>query len=133
MDWVDAVRIVVIGDGEVGKTSLITAAATETYPDNPPPLLPPTKLPPDATPEGVPLIITDTSSRPEDRQSLEAALQEANVIVLAFDKGPSDSCGPSRFFLLFTMRWLSQGQKMLERIVQTACTSINLSTLEPQF
>lgn len=88
MAWVDAVRIVVLGDGEVGKTSLITTAATETFPDNPPPLLPPTKLPPDATPEGVPIIITDTSSRPEDRQSLEAALHEANVIVLAFDKGP---------------------------------------------
>ncbi len=87
MAWLDSVRIVVVGDGEVGKTSLITAAATETYPDNPPPLLPPTKLPPDATPEGVPIIITDTSSRPEDRQTLELAIQQANVIVLAFDKG----------------------------------------------
>lgn len=88
MGWLESVRIVVVGDGEVGKTSLITAAATETYPDNPPPLLPPTKLAPDATPEGVPIIITDTSSRPEDRQTLESAIQQADVIVLTFDKGP---------------------------------------------
>lgn len=69
------VHICVVGDDGVGKTSLITAAATETFPDHPPPVLPPAKLPADTTPEGVPVIITDTSSRPEDKQSLELACQ----------------------------------------------------------
>jgi Ras family protein T1 len=91
MAWAAAVKIAVVGDGQVGKTSLITAAATETFPDSPPPLLPPTKLPADSTPEGVPIVITDTSSKPEDRQALELAVQQADVIVLAFDKGKSDS------------------------------------------
>ena len=81
------VRIAVVGDERVGKTSLITAAATESFPDYPPPVLPPTKLPADATPEGVPILITDTSSRPEDRQALEQACLAADVIVLVFDTG----------------------------------------------
>ncbi|GAB4823148.1 hypothetical protein N2152v2_010194 [Parachlorella kessleri] len=78
------VYIAVIGDSGVGKTSLITAAATETFPDHPPPVLPPARLPAETTPEAVPLVITDTSSRPEDRQALEAACQQASVIVLCF-------------------------------------------------
>lgn len=78
------VFITVIGDSGVGKTSLITAAATETFPDHPPPVLPPAKLPADTTPEGVPVVITDTSSRPEDKQAFEAACRGASVIVLCF-------------------------------------------------
>lgn len=62
-----------MGDAQVGKTSLITAAATESFPENPPPVLPATRISGDATPEGVPLIITDTSSRPEDKPALELA------------------------------------------------------------
>lgn len=69
------VHICVVGDDGVGKTSLITAAATETFPDHPPPVLPPAKLPADTTPEQVPVVITDTSSRPEDKQTLELACQ----------------------------------------------------------
>jgi GTPase SAR1 family protein len=78
------VRIAVVGDEGCGKTSLITAAATETFPDRPPPVLPPAQLPADTTPEGVPVVITDTSSRPEDKQGLERACQDASVVVLCF-------------------------------------------------
>ncbi len=84
------VYIAVIGDSGVGKTSLITAAATETFPDHPPPVLPPARLPAETTPEGVPLVITDTSSRPEDRQALEAACQQVGptIAVGAWLSGP---------------------------------------------
>lgn len=81
------VRVCVLGDAGVGKTSLITAAATESFPDNPPPVLPPTRLGADTTPEGVPLVITDTSSRPEDKPALELACLNSDVIILVFDIG----------------------------------------------
>lgn len=80
----NTVYITVIGDNHCGKTSLIAAAATETFPDNPPPVLLPAKLPADTTPEGVPVVITDTSSRSEDKEALEAACRQASVIVLCF-------------------------------------------------
>lgn len=78
------VYIAVVGDSGTGKTSLITAAASETFPDSPPPVLPPARLPPETTPEGVPVVITDTSSRPEDKHALEMAVQNASVVVLCF-------------------------------------------------
>ena len=60
-----------------GKTSLITAVATESFPDHPPPVLPHTRLPADATPEGVPMTIMDTSSRDEERAALEVGHPKA--------------------------------------------------------
>lgn len=58
-----AVRVVVIGDRGTGKSSLISAAASESFPENVPSVLPPTRLPADYYPDGVPVIIVDTSSR----------------------------------------------------------------------
>lgn len=58
-----AVRVVVIGDRGTGKSSLISASASESFPENVPSVLPPTRLPADYYPDGVPVIIVDTSSR----------------------------------------------------------------------
>lgn len=58
-------QVVVIGDGGTGKSSLIIAVATDSFPDKAPPVLPPTRLPRDFYPDRVPLTIIDTSSRSE--------------------------------------------------------------------
>lgn len=55
--------VVVVGDQGTGKSSLIIALATDSFPEKPPPVLPPTRLPPDFYPDRVPLTIVDTSSR----------------------------------------------------------------------
>ena len=78
-----------VGDAGVGKSSLITSAATESFPEHPPPVLPPTRLAHDTTPEGVPMVLVDTSSRPEDKANLELACRNADVIMLCFDSGSS--------------------------------------------
>lgn len=83
-----------VGDAGVGKSSLITAAATESFPEHPPPVLPPTRLAHDSTPEGVPMVLVDTSSRPEDKGNLELACRNADVIILCFDSG-AQSCMPT--------------------------------------
>ncbi|KAK8956030.1 Amino-acid permease BAT1 [Platanthera guangdongensis] len=57
------VRIVVVGDVGTGKSSLIVAAATKSFPENVPSVLPPTRPPVDYYPDRVPLTIIDTSSR----------------------------------------------------------------------
>ena len=57
------VRIVVAGDRGTGKSSLIVTAASENFPANVPPLLPPTRLAEDFYPDRVPITIIDTSSR----------------------------------------------------------------------
>jgi hypothetical protein len=53
-------------------------------------------LPADATPEGVPLTLVDTSSREEDRAATDAALRAADVVVLAFDAGEFRERGGER-------------------------------------
>lgn len=78
------VRVVVIGDSGTGKSSLIVSVATDSFPERAPPLLPPTRLPPDFYPDRVPLTIIDTSSRPEDRNKLGAECKKADAIVLTY-------------------------------------------------
>ncbi|KAK8971495.1 hypothetical protein KSP40_PGU005409 [Platanthera guangdongensis] len=56
------VRIVVVGDVGTRKSSLIIAAATESFLENVPSILPPTRPPADYYPDRVPLTIIDTSS-----------------------------------------------------------------------
>lgn len=56
-------QVVVLGDQGTGKSSLIIAVATDSFPEKSPPVLPPTRLPHDFYPDRVPLTIIDTSSR----------------------------------------------------------------------
>uniref|UniRef100_A0A7R9VF32 EF-hand domain-containing protein n=1 Tax=Chlamydomonas euryale TaxID=1486919 RepID=A0A7R9VF32_9CHLO len=79
------VRVCVLGDAQTGKTSLISTAANDTFDERPPPVLPPVRLPRDFSPDGVPMLITDTSSRPEDSAAVELAILHADAIVVCFD------------------------------------------------
>ncbi|KXZ41088.1 hypothetical protein GPECTOR_823g54 [Gonium pectorale] len=79
------VRIAVLGDPDTGKTSLISTAANDTFDARPVPTLPPTKLPLDFTPEKVPILLTDTSAKPEDARALDAVIRESDAVVVCFD------------------------------------------------
>lgn len=62
-----SINLVVVGDRGVGKTSLIVAAAQETFSDRPPPVIPVTRFPPELSPDGATVLVHDTSSKPEDQ------------------------------------------------------------------
>ncbi|KAG2484520.1 hypothetical protein HYH03_016660 [Edaphochlamys debaryana] len=79
------VRIAVLGDPDTGKTSLISTAANDTFDARPVPTLPPTKLPLDFTPERVPILLTDTSAKPEDARALDSIIRESDAVVVCFD------------------------------------------------
>ncbi|CAK7346604.1 unnamed protein product [Dovyalis caffra] len=78
------VRVVVVGDRGTGKSSLIAAAATESFPENVSPVLPPTRLPADFFPDRVPITIIDTSASLESRGKLNEELKRADVIILTY-------------------------------------------------
>lgn len=78
------VRVVVAGDRGTGKSSLIAAAASESFPEYVQPVLPPTRLPPDFYPDGVPVVIIDTSSSLENRGKLAEEFKRADAVVLTY-------------------------------------------------
>jgi Ras family protein T1 len=78
------VRVVVIGDRGTGKSSLITVAASENFPENVHPVLPPTRLPADFYPDGIPVTIIDTSSSLEGKGRLAEELKRADAVVLTY-------------------------------------------------
>ncbi|KAJ0014421.1 hypothetical protein Pint_19882 [Pistacia integerrima] len=78
------VRIVVCGGKGTGKSSLIVTAATDSFPANVPPVLPPTRLPEEFYPDRVPITIIDTSSSTEDRGRLSEELRRADAVVLTY-------------------------------------------------
>ncbi|WOL15903.1 mitochondrial Rho GTPase 1-like [Canna indica] len=79
-----SVRVVVLGEAGTGKSSLIVSVATESFPENVPHVMPPTRLPSDYYPDRVPITIIDTSSRPENKVKLIAECKAADAIVLTY-------------------------------------------------
>ncbi|RAL54860.1 unnamed protein product [Cuscuta campestris] len=79
-----SVRVVVVGDRATGKSSLIAAAASDSFPENVQPVLPPTRLPGDLFAENVPVTIIDTSSSLESRGRLAEELKRADSVVLTY-------------------------------------------------
>lgn len=77
-------RIVLVGDAAVGKSTLISSLVKDTYVPHVAPVLPPVSLPLEASPEGVNTTISDTPSSPERRPQLEAELRHAHVICLVY-------------------------------------------------
>ncbi|KAK1291505.1 Rac-like GTP-binding protein RAC13 [Acorus calamus] len=78
------VRVVVLGDPGTGKSSLVVSVATETFSENVPPVVPPTRLPADYFPDRVPITIVDTPSSKEMSPNLVAELKQADVVVLTY-------------------------------------------------
>ncbi|CAN4091538.1 unnamed protein product [Withania somnifera] len=100
------VRVVVVGDRASGKSSLITAAATETFPEDVPPVLPPTRLPADLYPDNVPVTIIDTSSSLESRGKVAEELKRADAVVLTY------SCDQPSTLNRLTTFWLYEFRRL---------------------
>lgn len=77
-------RIVVTGDEGTGKSSLIATFADGNPVKDVPPVLLPTRMPKHLSPDGIPITIIDTSSRPEDRDKVAEQIRRADAIVLTY-------------------------------------------------
>ncbi|KAJ9541074.1 hypothetical protein OSB04_027580 [Centaurea solstitialis] len=110
-----SIRIAVAGDHGTGKSSLILAAAKEDFSEDVPPVLPPTELPEDMYPDGVPVTIIDTSSSLENRGKLVDELKRADVVVLTY---ASDQ--PSMLERLSTF-WLPELQQLEVPVIVAGC------------
>lgn len=86
----DAVRILLVGDASVGKSTLITSLIKESFVPHVQHVVPEVTIPSEVTPEGVTTTIVDSSSAPGDgsaggaRTHLLRELARAHVICLVY-------------------------------------------------
>ncbi|KAJ2551462.1 ERMES complex Ca(2+)-binding regulatory GTPase gem1 [Coemansia sp. RSA 1933] len=78
------IRIVLVGDGGVGKSTLVTALIKETFVVNVQAVVPEVTIPPEVTPEKVTTHIIDTSSTGAQHEAMETELRKANVVCIVY-------------------------------------------------
>ncbi|ESO89176.1 hypothetical protein LOTGIDRAFT_210168 [Lottia gigantea] len=85
------VRILLIGDAGVGKTSLILSLVSEEFAEDVPSRAEEITIPADVTPEKVPTHIVDYSSHDQDETVLEEEMAKASVLCLVYSVMDEDS------------------------------------------
>ncbi|XP_064631820.1 mitochondrial Rho GTPase 1-like isoform X2 [Lineus longissimus] len=78
------VRILLLGDPGVGKTSLILSLVSEEFPEEVPPKAEEITIPADVTPEKVPTHIVDYSAQEQSDEQLSDEVFKANVIAIVY-------------------------------------------------
>nr|XP_023685680.1 mitochondrial Rho GTPase 1-A-like isoform X4 [Paramormyrops kingsleyae] len=78
------VRILLVGEPKVGKTSLIMSLVSEEFPDEVPPRAEEITIPADVTPERVPTHIVDYSEAEQSDEQLFQEISKANVICIVY-------------------------------------------------
>ncbi|KAH7340659.1 mitochondrial Rho 1 [Rhizoctonia solani] len=78
------VRVLLVGDDGVGKSTIVTSLIKEEYVDNVQHVVPEVTIPPEVTPENVTTYIVDSSAAPADRPHLDSEIRKAHVICVVY-------------------------------------------------
>ncbi|KAI8616444.1 P-loop containing nucleoside triphosphate hydrolase protein [Chytriomyces sp. MP71] len=99
------VRVLLVGDAGVGKSTVITALIKESFVANIQHVVPEVTIPPEWSRERVTTRIVDSSARPEDKDQLEAEIRKADVICIVYSAVDPDSFARvSEFWLPYIRR-----------------------------
>ncbi|XP_004604268.1 mitochondrial Rho GTPase 2 isoform X2 [Sorex araneus] len=79
------VRILLLGEAQVGKTSLILSLVGEEFPEQVPPRAEDITIPADVTPEKVPTHIVDYSEAEQTAEELQDEIHKASVVCMVYD------------------------------------------------
>ncbi|XP_032358086.1 mitochondrial Rho GTPase 2 [Etheostoma spectabile] len=85
------VRILLLGEPKVGKTSLIMSLVGEEFPEEVPPRAEEITIPADVTPEKVPTHIVDYSEKEQSDEVLRSEIIKANVVCVVYDVTNNDT------------------------------------------
>ncbi|KAK7791917.1 hypothetical protein R5R35_005431 [Gryllus longicercus] len=94
------VRILLVGERGVGKTSLILSLVSEEFPDDVPAKAEEITIPPDVTPEQVPTHIVDYSAAEQTDEMLMEEIHRAHVICIVYSVEDEETLDK------VTTRWL---------------------------
>ncbi|KAF8740719.1 hypothetical protein AX14_007617 [Amanita brunnescens Koide BX004] len=78
------VRILLVGDEGVGKSTIVTSLIKESYVAHVQHIVPEVTIPPEVTPENVTTYIVDSGAGPHDRIHLESEIRKAHVICIVY-------------------------------------------------
>ncbi|KAJ3021068.1 UNVERIFIED_CONTAM: ERMES complex Ca(2+)-binding regulatory GTPase gem1 [Siphonaria sp. JEL0065] len=88
---INKVRVLLVGDPHVGKSTIITSLIKEAFVANIQHVVPEVTIPPEWTREKVTTRIVDSSARPENKDQLEAEIRKADVICIVYAVNDMDS------------------------------------------
>ncbi|KAJ3865271.1 P-loop containing nucleoside triphosphate hydrolase protein [Lentinula novae-zelandiae] len=78
------VRILLVGDEGVGKSTIVTSLIKEAFVQHVQHIVPEVTIPPEVTPENVTTYIVDSGAGPQDRAHLESEIRKAHVICVVY-------------------------------------------------
>ncbi|ETW81671.1 hypothetical protein HETIRDRAFT_36706 [Heterobasidion irregulare TC 32-1] len=78
------VRILLVGDEGVGKSTIVTSLIKESFVAQVQHIVPEVTIPPEVTPENVTTYIVDSGVGPQDKQHLETEIRKAHVICVVY-------------------------------------------------
>lgn len=81
----DHVKVLLVGDEGVGKSSLISAYISQHFPQEVPPVMTDAIIPPETTANDVCVTIMDSSSKPGDREVLRQKIIAADSVIALYD------------------------------------------------
>lgn len=126
------VRILLVGDRNVGKTSLILSLVSEEFPLDVPPRAEEITIPGDLTPEKVPTCIVDYSAVEQSDAHLEMELRRADVVCIVYAVDDEDTLDSvTDHWLPFVQRTLeSSGKNTPVILVGNKVDLVDYSTME---
>lgn len=116
----DDVRILLVGDPGVGKTSLIYSLVNDEFDTNLPARMADITIPAQVTPENVSINVVDYSDREQSPDDLNEAIKDANVICIVYDACDEDSLNRVAKRWIPTVRRCQQGRGTYKPIILAA-------------
>ncbi|XP_013394373.1 mitochondrial Rho GTPase 1-A isoform X3 [Lingula anatina] len=125
------VRILLLGEDGVGKTSLILSLVSEEFPDEVPAKAEEITIPADVTPERVPTHIVDYSTAEQDEQELTEEILRANVICIVYAVDEEETISKiSEYWLPFVRKTLGEEHQIPVILVGNRSDTVEHSTMD---
>lgn len=124
------VRILLVGDQGVGKTSLILSLVSEEFPEDVPTKAEEITIPADVTPEQVPTNIVDYSAAEQPDEALSEEIQKAHVVCVVYSVECEDSLDRITSHWLPLIRECAGEQRKPVVLVGNKIDLIDFSTID---
>lgn len=125
-----SVRILLVGDRSVGKTSLILSLVSEEFNEDVPPKAEEITIPADVTPEQVPTHIVDFSAVEQTEEQLVDEIQRAHVVCVVYSVDDEDSLDHVTSHWLPLVRSSIQGTPLPVILVGNKVDLVDYSTID---